>query len=361
MNLKSFFLFALFLPSVTLVAQDDFSTSLANAEQVLEQLPNADTFRNYQALTINLQQKTHDSFRQFKQQHQVQPETQFQARLLEIWALKKSQPHWFEDLSGFRKKRETPPLEQLKNRNQRQNKIPEMTFLPEIPLHLLSEELRQAVAAHPDTYQQLLEIKARLENQAQQLLQQKGSSSRDLAANYQREMNNIMDAFRGSRQTRTALNHLMSAAQIPSLGRITPLPPRLDSKYLPAWEELLMTVTDIVYKKAVLQTIASISTEASAPCMGMVLRQAISGYKTQDEECKWLIYITLDYFRDHPSEKAAIALAEAQHFAQNGDQPVNLPIGKRLEAKGWPEVLATMATKPALRNYTQSLRGLIEK
>lgn len=283
---------------------------------------------------------------------QTDPESQLALRLLDIWTARAAGNEAFEALAAFPKTAETSPLAQIQLKSQRvPARIP--LQIPLIPVALLHPDLRQAIEDYPELYQRMVTLRENTHAKAQNLLAEGSTAISELEAEFLTEYEASIRDMRSQPSMIRPLRNVIAAAQIPSLANVYPMPPTLDPAALLAWEEFAMEVTDIRYKRILVDLLSPIATEASMPCYGLLLRQAIHGFKSQnrDEECKWMVYQLLDYFRDHPSESAAIALARAARMARSGDQGFDLPLGPRLQSPAWTSVLESMRQNTQLREY----------
>jgi len=337
-------------------AQDPLMDELIRAEQALLSVPleqKRERYFGHQKAAMGVLKSNPQPPSQLTESN---PGMLFQKRLFEIWQSRQKNPEIFEQVTPFFELASPNPLTALLQKSQRGHLASPIEMKP-IPLALFHPDIQQSAKDQPELYQELLELRRSTFEHAQTLRDRGDGSVVELEATYVAKFEALVAPFRNDPQIIPHVTNLMNAAQLPNIGGLSSGTPRLDPTALPAWEELVLLVEDVRYKQMLLSLIDPIATQDSVPCYGVILKQAIQGYKLgeRDEKCTWLIFQTLDFFRDHPSRSAAIALAQAKRFANEGNDAYELPIGDRLSMKGWRDLLSEMETEGPYRDTAREL------
>jgi hypothetical protein len=236
---------------------------------------------------------------------------------------------------------------------------PPMGVLKPLALDLLHPDTRAVVASYPDAYAELVAAMQRLWSSARSREAGDTRAWEDIRREREKSLAGIYERFKVPEREFELLAQA-SGACLPAL-------PRLDPRYLPAWEEGMVR-SDVTWlmKGQLLYVVTSFDAAGSAPILALSAEQALVQRPASAVEGR--LYETfvsqaVAALADRPAPESLFALADIVVHAE-GDKQLELQrmIGKRVtESDRWGKMLDTYQGDTHLGASVRSLREAVAK
>lgn len=286
------------------------------------------------------------------------------ARIAEIAAARSTQPELFSVVAPYWMSDDDDPFYKLtpKSITWYGGKGRYDKRLRPLELKLLHADYHIAVTRYPEVFTEINTAVARARERALVALGQRTEGTRNTTVKeIQSDLKEeLLETSRKHAVPRTTFNMLVEATGYRFAGL-----PRLDARYLLAWEEALLTA-DWPMKTWFVRIVGGIGDPRSLPVLGETLRQGLLRATPRDRFEKSVIdsivfTILHDTFLKNPSEAAIVELSDTVRLAKDEkEESVKQRIGIRLgRSEEWLDLLDKHEKDPVMAEHVARLREAI--